>query len=181
MSATPKLAAIGPAASLNIDRRPSKSSFIEDHEIDDAYRFVDDAFKVASGGKPLNWRTTGPKVLVKIFIRPEEMKEITNATTGEKHVLYLPDTVRAEDKFNSCVGLVLQVGDQAYTGEDRNGKPRFPYGPWCRVGDWVGFNRNAGKRITIQGVACMILYDDQIDGVTDDPATVAAGHLDFKI
>lgn len=163
-----------------VDRRESKASFVEVHEIDEGLQVVDAAFKAASGGKPLNFHTVGPKLLIKIYIRPDELREITR-DDGSKGVLYLPDTVRAEDKFNSCVGLVLQVGDEAYRGKDRHGEQRFPNGPWARVGEWVAFSRSSGKRVTINGVACMVLYDDQIDGTTDDPTSVQAGHLDFKM
>lgn len=158
----------------------SKLSFIEPHETDEAKRLVREAFKVASKGKPLNFRTAGYKILVKIHIRPEELKEITTEN-GEKVTLYLPDTARAEDKFNSCAGLVLDMGEQAYTGTNRDGTPKYPNGPWAKIGDFCVFDRYAGKRITLCGVACMILNDDQIDGVIDEPGDIDAGHMDYKL
>ena len=163
-----------------LDTRPSKLSFIEPHEVADAEKVVNDAFMMASKGKPLKFRVAGYKMLVKIHVRPEELREITDAE-GKKVTLYLPDMARAEDKFNSCSGLVLDVGDQAYTGVNRDGSPRYPNGPWCRRGDLVVFNRTAGSRVTICGVACMILNDDQIDGVIDEPGDIEAGHMDFKL
>lgn len=159
----------------------SKLSFIEDHEVDEAKRVVEQAWLAASKGKPLNFRVAGYKLLVKIYIRPEELKTITNPTTGEQTTLYLPDMARAEDKFNSCAGLVLQVGDMAYTGNRPDGTPRYPNGPWTRVGDWCCFSRYGGKRVTINGVACMILNDDAIDGVLTDPADIETGHAEYRI
>ena len=149
-------------------------SFIEDHEIGSARAIVRESFKLASGGRDLNYRVVGYKLLVKIYVRPEELKTI-QLDDGTTRTLYLPDTVRAEDKFQSVVGLVMDAGPDAYAD-----KQQFP-APWCRIGDWVTFDRGNCKRVTICGVACAVLNDDAIDGVIDEPADIIAGHLDFKV
>lgn len=156
----------------------SKLSFIEDHEIEEARELVAQEFINTSGGKPLKFRVAGPKILVKIHIRPEELATITN-DKGEAVTLWRPPVATAEDKFNSCSGLVLDIGDQAYQGVTRDGAPRFPNGPYCRVGDWIVFDRYGVKRVTICGVACAILYDDQVDGVIDEPSDIEAGHAAY--
>ena len=41
-------------------------------------------------------------------------------------------------------------------------RPRFPSGPWCKLGDTVLFSRYAGKRFKIEGVEFRMLADDEI-------------------
>lgn len=162
------------------DFRPSKLSFIEPHEVTEAQDFINGEWLKASKGKPLSFRVAGYKLLVKIHIRPEEMKTGIDAE-GKPYTIYAPDSVRAEDKFHSCAGLVVAMGEQAYTGTLRDGSPRYPNGPWARCGDFVVFDRYAGKRLTINGVACMVINDDAIDGVVADPSDIEAGHSEHRI
>lgn len=177
----PRILTETPMGKRYVDRRPSLTSFIEDHEIDEAIQVVHDAWLDASNGKPLTFRVAGPKLLVKIHVRPEELRVFTDPKTGEVSKLYLPDTVRAEDKFHSCTGLVIDIGSAAYTGTLRDGSQRFPDGPMCRRGDWVSFDRYAGKRTTVNGVACMIIYDEGIDGTVIDPTDIESGHSEHRI
>ncbi len=163
-----------------VDRRPSPCSFIEVHEIDEAIKVVNAAWLDASKGAPLKFRVAGPKLLVKLHVRDTELKTITTVD-GDKVKFLLPDSVRAEDKFHSASGLVIDIGTTAYTGTLRDGSERFPDGPLCRRGDFVVLDRYGGKRVTINGVACMIIYDENIDGPIEDPSDIESGHSEHRI
>jgi hypothetical protein len=51
-------------------------------------------------------------------------------------------------------------------------RPRFPSGPWCKLGDTVLFSRYAGKRFTIEGVEFRMLSDDEITATVPSGAKV---------
>lgn len=72
-----------------------------------------------------------------------------------------------EEKILTVVGLVLDMGDQAYADKDR-----FPNGPWCKVGDYVMFRANTGTRFRFNGVEYRIMNDDSIEAVVADPRGV---------
>ena len=73
-----------------------------------------------------------------------------------------------EEKILTVVGLVLDMGDQAYKDE-----ARFPGGPWCKVGDYVLFRANTGTRFRVGGVEYRIMNDDSIEAVVADPRGVS--------
>jgi co-chaperonin GroES (HSP10) len=64
----------------------------------------------------------------------------------------------------SIIGLVLEVGDQAYADTER-----FPTGPWCKQGDYVMFRANSGTRFIIDGKEYRLMNDDSIEAVVTDP------------
>lgn len=72
-----------------------------------------------------------------------------------------------EEKILTVVGLVLDMGDQAYADETR-----FPNGPWCKVGDYVMFRANTGTRFKFNGVEYRLMNDDSIEAVVTDPRGV---------
>jgi co-chaperonin GroES (HSP10) len=72
-----------------------------------------------------------------------------------------------EEKILTVVGLVLDMGEQAYADKDR-----FPNGPWCKVGDYVLFRANTGTRFRVSGVEYRIMNDDSIEAVVADPRGV---------
>lgn len=78
------------------------------------------------------------------------------------------DKTMFEEKILSVVGLVLDMGDQAYADKDR-----FPNGPWCAVGDYVVFRANTGTRIKMHGVEYRLMNDDSIEAVVSDPRAVS--------
>ena len=157
----------------------SKTSYIEDHEVAEAEKVIAEEF-AALTGKPGLPRPVGPWLAIKIYIRPEELKTITN-DQGEKVTLYLPDASRASDKWTNCVGLVVGMGPAAYTGKNSDGSDRFPEGAWCRVGDFVVFPRYEGQVFMWRGVAMMLIYDDKVQMVVSDPTEVQAGHTVDKL
>lgn len=88
-------------------------------------------------------------------------------TIGEMGILKARQTVR-EERIMSTVGLVLDMGEQAYTD-----KTRFPNGPWCKVGDYVVFAAYTGTRVNVDGVEYRLMNDDSIEAVVTDPRGVS--------
>ena len=143
-------------------------SNIEPHEEETAKSLIDGEF-VFMTGRSFDMRPAGYLVAVKIYVRPEELKTITQ-DDGTEVTLYLPDTVRAEDKYSSVSALVCAVGPEAYHGEkfERSG-------PWCKVGDWVLIPRYESTMVSYRGVAVALLPDDRVMAVINGPEDVMSG------
>jgi co-chaperonin GroES (HSP10) len=73
-----------------------------------------------------------------------------------------------EEKILTVVGLVLDMGEEAYKDQTR-----YPSGPWCKVGDYVLFRANTGTRFKVNGVEYRIMNDDSIEAVVTDPRGVS--------
>jgi co-chaperonin GroES (HSP10) len=73
-------------------------------------------------------------------------------------------TTKNHEQVMSIIGLVLDMGDQAYSDADR-----FPDGPWCKQGDYVMFRANTGTRFSIDGNEYRLMNDDSIEAVVPDP------------
>ena len=71
------------------------------------------------------------------------------------------------DTVMSTIGLVLDVGEEAYSDKDR-----FPSGPWCKQGDYVMFRMNTGTRFKVRGKEYRLMNDDSIEAVVADPRGV---------
>lgn len=72
-----------------------------------------------------------------------------------------------EEKILSVIGLVLDMGEEAYKDATR-----YPNGPWCKVGDYVLFRANTGTRFKVNGVEYRLMNDDSIEAVVSDPRGV---------
>ena len=77
------------------------------------------------------------------------------------------DTTKNQEYVMSIIGLVVDMGDQAYADEER-----FPTGPWCKQGDYVMFRANTGTRFSIAGKEYRLMNDDSIEAVVPDPRGV---------
>lgn len=77
------------------------------------------------------------------------------------------DSERTRDHIMSIIGLVVDVGDQAYADADR-----FPTGPWCKPGDYVMFRMNSGTRFKLGDVEYRLMNDDSVEAVVADPAGI---------
>ena len=77
------------------------------------------------------------------------------------------DTTKRHDHIMSIMGLVMDMGDQAYAD-----KERFPTGAWCKQGDYVMFRANTGTRFSIDGKEYRLMNDDSIEAVVPDPRGV---------
>ena len=74
------------------------------------------------------------------------------------------ETLR-EEYILSMVGLVVDMGDQAYKDKDR-----FPEGAWCKPGDYVMFRANTGTRFKVGKAEYRLMTDDSVEAVIDDPS-----------
>lgn len=145
--------------------KPPTLSFIEPYEEQVAKDLIDQSF-IQMTGKPFDMRPAGYLVALKIYVRAEELKTIKR-DDGTEATIYLPDIVRAEDKFQSCAALVCAMGPEAYQGEKFKDS-----GPWCKVGDWVMIPRYEATALSYRGVAMALLPDDRILAVIADPTDV---------
>lgn len=116
----------------------------------------------------------------KIEIPDEELESQLPKPVGYRLLIAMPEV---EEKFESgllkaaitknhesvlsIIGLVLDMGEQAYSDGDR-----FPTGPWCNVGDYVMFRANTGTRFKVGGVEYRLMNDDSIEAVVADPRGV---------
>ena len=77
------------------------------------------------------------------------------------------DTTKSAEQILSMVGVVLDMGEQAYTDPDR-----FPTGPWCKPGDYVVFRANTGTRFKVNGQELRLINDDSVEAVVEDPSAI---------
>ena len=81
--------------------------------------------------------------------------------------LLLTDKAIEEQQLTTNVGLILNMGPDAYSA-----KTKFPNGPWSKKGDWVVFASYAGSRVKIDGGEIRILNDDEILSTVEDPTDI---------
>ena len=74
------------------------------------------------------------------------------------------DRSQREEYIMSTMGVVIDMGDQAYSD-----KERFPTGAWCNVGDFVMFRPHTGTRFKVNGQELRLLNDDSIQAIVPDP------------
>lgn len=100
----------------------------------------------------------GYRVLV-AMPKIEETYENTKIlkTTNEMH----------NEHIMSIIGLVLDMGSQAYSDKERFGDT-----PWCKVGDYVMFRANTGTRFKVGDIEYRLMNDDSIEAVVADPRGV---------
>jgi co-chaperonin GroES (HSP10) len=116
-----------------------------------------------------------------IAVTDDELEQQLPKPVGYKLLIALPqveetfseagivkaDKTIYEEKLMTVVGLVLDVGEQAYADKDR-----YPTGPWCKAGDYVLFRANSGTRFKVNGVEYRLMNDDSIDAIVADPRGV---------
>ena len=110
-----------------------------------------------------NEETPDPEVLpvvpgYHLLIRPVSVKQET------KGGIILPDSTKEDVAYLTTVGKVLAVGKDAYKDNDR-----YPNGPWCKEGDYVCYGKHSGQKFFYKGVRLILLLDDQISMIVDDP------------
>jgi len=88
-------------------------------------------------------------------------------TFGDSGIVKAVKTVR-EEYILSTIGLVLDVGEQAYSDPDR-----FPNGPWCKPGDYVMFRANTGTRFKIGDQEYRLMNDDSVEAVVPNPKAIS--------
>lgn len=170
------------AGTQDLKTRQHNISYIEPSEEAAAQDLIDAQFRELTKGTDFpegvtlrkHCRLTRFFAAVKIYIRPDELKEVTDVH-GEKKVIYLPEEARAEDRYSACVGVVCELGPQAF--QDKDGNPR---GCKYKIGDWLVFPRTDIIRINFLGIPLGVLTDDRAILVTDDPRFWTQGSLSYK-
>ena len=110
---------------------------------------LDDARKAKALPDPV-----GYKLL--IAIPPKEEKP-------EGGIL-LPEDTRRREEAASITGMILKIGPDAYTDQER-----FPSGAWCKEGDWIVMRSYTGTRIEVHGQEFRIINDDSVEAIVEDP------------
>lgn len=86
--------------------------------------------------------------------------------TYESGLVKAAKTVQHEQILSS-IGLVIDLGPQAYAD-----KERFGGVPWCKPGDYVMFRPNSGTRFKMGKREYRLLNDDSIEAVVPDPSCI---------
>jgi co-chaperonin GroES (HSP10) len=121
---------------------------------------ADPAEKILTAAGDLSGFTVFPtQVLIGVYERGAEQKT--------KGGLILPGSVTDEDQYQSKVGLVLKVGDAAFTDGDYNFY-RFT----VNVGDWIWYKPSDGTKLTIGKQLCRQLHGTVIRGKIPGPDSV---------
>ena len=110
---------------------------------------LDDARKAKALPDPV-----GYKLL--IAIPPKEEK-----TEGG---ILLPEDTRRREEAASITGMILKIGPDAYTDQER-----FPSGAWCKEGDCIVMRSYTGTRIEVHGQEFRIINDDSVEAIVEDP------------
>ena len=100
-------------------------------------------------------KPVGYRVLIALPQAPE---------TYEGTQILKTDTERNRDHIMSIIGLVVDMGEQAYSDADR-----FPTGAWCQPGDYVMFRMNSGTRFRMGDTEYRLMNDDSIEAAVADP------------
>ena len=116
-----------------------------------------DTEKTQESAEKLANRLPEPVGYRMLVVKPE-----INATS-EGGIALAEITTRREEA-GAVVGLVLKQGDLCYKDAEK-----FPTGPWCKEGDFVLLRAYSGSRFSVDGKEFIIVNDDMIEGVVEDP------------
>ena len=97
----------------------------------------------------------------KLLCAVPDVEERYSGTTLD---LVKPSDVLRQEEHATTVLFVLKHGPDAYKDT-----AKFPNGPWCKKGDFILIRPNAGTRLLIHGREFRIIYDDNVEGVVEDP------------
>lgn len=152
-------------------------SFIESHEEAEAKRLIDDLF-ISITGKPFNYRPFNYFVAVKVYTRPEDLKDI-KMPDGTTKKLFLPTQFLQNDKYESVSALVCAVGPTAFRSRETG--ELFANAPWFKVGDWVHIPRQEGSPFSYNGVPMVAIADDRVYGGVEGPTDIAPINVADKV
>ena len=116
-----------------------------------------------------------------IKLTDEELEVQLPRPVGYRVLIALPDveetfentkvlktnTEMHNEHIMSILGLVIDMGSQAYSDQERFGDT-----PWCKIGDFVMFRANTGTRFKISGKEYRLMNDDSIEAIVADPRGV---------
>lgn len=75
-----------------------------------------------------------------------------------------PDIVIDQERLATVVLFVVKMGPDCYRDEKR-----YPFGPWCKKGDFILTRQYSGTRVSIFGKEFRIISDDMVEAVVQDP------------
>lgn len=118
-------------------------------------KYVDGLVTELTGG-PFTFRVSGYKIALYIPKGDERV--------GKTGAIIAPEEYRNNQVLKANCGMVLALGPDAYRDPER-----YPSGPWCKVGDWVGFQRyeTTAALMGWRGITIALIPDDKIDGVAE--------------
>jgi co-chaperonin GroES (HSP10) len=105
---------------------------------------------------------TAPKTKI---IKDKDGNPVIGAN-GKPMVIEMPDSIVEDSRWGSAVGLVCSRGPLSYKAE------RFKGIEWCRVGDWVIYPQHRGTNLLYKDTPFLIINDDDILGVIENPEDV---------
>jgi len=91
---------------------------------------------------------------------PEAEEEFESSEIG----LVKSDETKRIEELLTTVLFVVDMGPDCYMD-----KAKFPNGAWCKKGDFILVRPNAGTRLLIHDREFRIIYDDNVEGVVEDP------------
>lgn len=97
--------------------------------------------------------------------------------TVSKGGIVIPEEAQKAQRYLTYVGQIMAAGPQAFDPSrfTRNERP-LDDSALPKVGDWVIYGRYAGQRIECMGVRLLVVNDDEILAVVQDP-TVLRVHV----
>ena len=115
-----------------------------------------------------------------VEVTEEEMEQQLPKPVGYRLLIALPTIEKEfdsgiakaertlnEERIMTTVGVVLDMGAEAYSDKDR-----FPHGAWCKIGDYVVIRPHTGTRLNVNGQELRLINDDSIEAVVADPRGV---------
>ena len=144
------------------------SSYIENHEEDEAKKLINDYLGFAPP------HVCGYYLGVVLYLPSENAID----AEGRETMIVRSDSSRALDKFSQVTGLVVYMGHLCYTDPKRFGTFNFETQryekiiPWCKIGDWITLPRHEGIPVNYRGRVMHLLPDDKCLMVVDDPKFV---------
>lgn len=124
---------------------------------DVAFEQPDNEIEVQLPVAPIGWR---------VLIRPYEVADTTAAGIA------LPDEVKESEDLLSYVGQIVAMGSECFKVITRSGIDMSKIDPKPKVGDWIMYGTYGGQTIrTKAGAKYLIMNDDGIMGIVDDPHT----------
>jgi co-chaperonin GroES (HSP10) len=92
-----------------------------------------------------------------VLIRPVAIKQETAGS------IILPEQVRDDLHYLHTVGRVVKLGNEAYDNKQE---------PWCKVGDFVVYQRFAGSKLLYRGIKFLVINDDEVVMTVVDPEDI---------
>ncbi len=94
--------------------------------------------------------------------------KVYEAEEKTKGGIILPSNTVDTATFKSRIARVIDMGYDAYDEE------RFPFGPWCQIGDYITFRGyEVYKQTTVNGHSVGYILDDKVVAVIADPELVS--------